>query len=117
MQKFIGKLLITSVGVIIADYLIDGVHIKQGITAIVVALVLGLLNSFVRPLLILLTIPITILTLGLFLLVINIAIVKWVAVLVDGFSVDGWWSALLFSLIVSFFSSLVQGIIKEKTEQ
>jgi putative membrane protein len=73
-------------------------------------LVLALLNTFIKPILIILTIPITIVTLGLFLLVINILMVKWTASLVDGFTVDGWWPALLFSLIVSIVSSILEKI-------
>lgn len=112
MEKFLGKALITAVAVLLANYLIEGVHVNSTITAILVAIVLGLLNTFVKPVLILFTIPITVLTLGLFLLVINIIIVKWVATLVPGFRVDGWWPALLFSIVVSIFSALIQGLIK-----
>jgi len=74
--------------------------------------VLGLLNSFVKPILIVLTIPITIFTLGLFLLFINIIIIKWAADLVPGFSVDGWFSALLFSIIVSVVSSFLERLVE-----
>ena len=81
------------------------------ITALIVALVLGLLNSFIKPILVILTIPITIVTLGLFLLVINIIIVKWVASIVPGFTVSGWFPALLFSLVVSFVSSIIEALI------
>jgi putative membrane protein len=77
MQKFITKTLITSVAVLIASYLLSGIDVPNAQTALLVAVVLGLLNSFVRPILIVLTIPITLFTLGLFLLVINILIVKW----------------------------------------
>jgi putative membrane protein len=78
---------------------------------LIVAVVLGLLNSFVKPIFIILTIPITIFTLGLFLLVINVIIVKLAASLVAGFAVDGWIPALLFSLVVSIVSSLIEKLI------
>jgi putative membrane protein len=108
---FIIKVLITALAVFVADYFIDGVHInKDAKTVIIVALVLALLNSFVKPILVILTIPVTILTLGLFLLVINALMVKWAASLVDGFTVDGWWPAIIFSLVVSLVSSILYGI-------
>src|SRR5690349_21389651 len=110
---FIIKVLITALAVFVADYFLDGVHINDDAkTVIIVALVLALLNSFVKPILIILTIPVTIATLGLFLLIINALMVKWAASLVDGFTVDGWWSALLFSLIVSFVGFILHGIAK-----
>jgi putative membrane protein len=118
MQKFIAKTLITSVAVIIASYLLSGIHISGGTsTVLLVAVVLGLLNNFVKPILIVLTIPITLFTLGLFLLVINIIIIKWVATLVPGFTVSNWWAALWFSIIVSIFTSLIEGLIKTEEKK
>ncbi len=90
MAKFFSKALITSVAVLLAAYLLNGVSVKDTPTAIMVAIVLGLLNTFIRPLLILFTLPITIFTLGLFLLVINILIVKWASEIVPGFHVESW---------------------------
>ncbi|MBN8837567.1 MAG: phage holin family protein [Sphingobacteriia bacterium] len=118
-MNFLGKTLVTSLAVLIAYFLLKnfGVHIDGTSTAILVALVLGLLNSFVKPLLIILTIPITILTLGLFLLVINILIVKWASDIVPGFKVDGWLAALLFSFIVSLVTSFIEGLIKTNQQQ
>lgn len=108
---FIIKVLVTAVAVYFTAYILPGVSINSVKTAVIVALVLALLNMFIKPILIILTIPITILTLGLFLLVINILIIKWTASLVSGFSVDGWLWALLFSLIVSVVSSVLQRIV------
>lgn len=113
MIKFLSKTLITSVAVLAAAYILSGVHIDSTLTAIFVAAVLGLLNSFIKPILIVLTIPITIITLGLFLLFINILIIKLAAEIVPGFKVDGWFSALLFSLIVSLVTSFIEGLVKE----
>ncbi len=112
---FILKVLVTALAVFVADYILDGVHINDDAkTIIIVALVLALLNTFIKPVLIILTIPVTIVTLGLFLLIINALIVKWAASLVDGFTVDGWWPAILFSLIVSLVSALLNGLAKQK---
>jgi len=111
---FIVKILITAVAVYLAAYLLPGVAITDVTTTIIVALVLALLNTFIKPILVILTLPITLLTLGLFLLVINILIIKWAANLVSGFEVDNWWSALLFSLIVSVVSSILSMLIGDK---
>ncbi|MGC8751315.1 phage holin family protein [Hydrotalea sp.] len=112
MISFLSKVLFTSVAVLVATYILSGVHVNSATTAILVAVVLGLLNTFVKPILIILTIPFTILTLGLFLLVINVLIIKWTSELVPGFRVDGWWSALFFSIIVSLVSSFIEGLVR-----
>ena len=108
---FIIKVLVTAVAVYFTAYILPGVSVSSAKTAVIVALVLALLNMFIKPILVILTIPITILTLGLFLLVINILIIKWTASLVSGFTVNSWLSALLFSLIVSVVSSVLQRIV------
>ena len=108
---FIIKILVTAVAAFIAAYILPGVSIVDIKTTIIVALVLALLNTFIKPILVILTIPITIVTLGLFLLIINILMVKWTAALVDGFTVESWFSALLFSLIVSFVSYILNSIV------
>jgi len=117
MMKFVTKTLITSVAVLFACFVLHGVSVDSTLTAVLVAAVLGLFNSFIRPLLILLTIPITVLTLGLFLFVINIFIVEWVAAIVHGFHVDDIFSALLFSLVVAFVRSAIEGLIREEKKQ
>ena len=117
MIKFLSKALLTTVGVLLASYLLTGVNVKDPATALIVAVVLGLFNSFIKPLFIILTIPITIITLGIFLLVINILIVKWVADLVPGFDVDSWFTALLFGLIVSIVTSMLEAMIVSKEEK
>lgn len=118
MGKFFAKTVATAVAVLFAAYILKGVQVDGTLTALIVALVLGLLNSFIKPILIILTIPITIVTLGLFLLVINILIVKWAADIVSGFTVDGWFTALIFSLVVSLVSSFIEALIgKDKKEE
>lgn len=108
MHRIILKILITAVAVLFASWLLKGVTVNNSLTAIFVALVMGLLNAFVKPILVVLTIPITVLTLGLFLLVINILIIMWTSDLVPGFHVSGWWSALLFGLVVAVSSSAIE---------
>ena len=114
-MRFIIKIIITALAVFVADFILDGVTINSDAkTVIIVALVLAVLNTFIKPILILLTIPVTLATLGLFLLVINALMVVWADSLVSGFEVDGWWAALLFSLIVSLVSSILEGFAKSK---
>jgi|SRR5690348_6824233 putative membrane protein len=110
-MQFLGKILVTAVAAIMVSYLLPGVSIDSSVTAIILAVVLALLNGFVKPILIVLTIPITILTLGLFLLIINIIIIKWASEIVPGFSVRNWWSALLFSLLLSVVTALIENLI------
>jgi putative membrane protein len=106
MFETIARLLLYSVAVLITAYILPGVDIGSFWIAIVVAAVLSLLNGFLKPVLIILTIPVTVFTLGLFLLVINALIVLLAAGIVPGFAVNGFWWALLFSIILSFFTIL-----------
>ncbi|HEX6914919.1 MAG TPA: phage holin family protein [Chitinophagaceae bacterium] len=117
MGRFFIRTVTTSLAVLVAAWLLPGVEINNTLTALIVALALGLLNTFVKPLLVLLTIPITVLTLGLFLLVINVFIVLFVDELVSGFTINSWLTALFFSLIVSFTASLIEGIIGVPKEE
>ena len=96
------RILLTAIAVIILAKILPGVGVESYGTAILVAIVLSLLNFIVKPLLIILTLPVTILTLGLFLLIINALIILIADSLVDGFMVENIWWALLFSLLLSF---------------
>lgn len=107
MQKWFFKVLVCSVNVFILEMILPGITIKDFGTAVVVAIVLSLLDAIVKPLLIILTLPATILTLGLFLFVINAGIILLDAYFVHGFKVDSFWHALLFGAVLSFFNSLV----------
>ncbi len=108
MNKWLLKILVCSVNVFILAYLLPGVYIVDFFTAILVAIVLAILDAFIKPLLILLTLPATILTLGLFLFVINACIILLDAHFVHGFRVMSFWYALLFGATLSFFNSFVQ---------
>jgi putative membrane protein len=112
---FIIRVLVTALAVWVAAYILPGVQLASDAkTIIIVALVLALLNAIVKPILILLTIPVTLVTLGLFLLVINALMVIWTSELVGGFKVNNWITALLFSLIVSVVSSILHSIARDK---
>jgi putative membrane protein len=105
MQVLI-NILLTGLAVGIADYLIPGVALESFWTAIVVGAVMGLINALVRPIILLLTLPFNVLTLGLFTFVINALMILLAAAIVPGFAVAGFWSALLFSIIVSLLKML-----------
>ena len=106
-MKIVIKLLISTIAVFVAAYLIPGVEVDSFMTAFIVAIVLGVLNVFVKPLLMFLTLPITVLTLGLFAFVINVGLILLAGYLVSGFTVSGVLAALLFGLVVSFVSSFL----------
>lgn len=113
-MKTLLKLLLTAVAVVVLATVLPGIHIASYAAAIWVAFVIALLNMFVRPLLILFTLPATILSLGLFLFVINAIIILLAGNLVSGFVVSGFFTALLFSVLLSVFRSVLFGLIKEE---
>jgi len=114
-MNYIIKLLTIGLAVFVAAELIPGVTVEDFKWALLVAFVLSMLNTFVKPVLIFLTIPATLITLGLFLLVINAVIILIADYFIEsGFEVDGFWYALLFSIVVSFFSSIIQGLTGQK---
>jgi len=108
-MNFLFKILITAVNVFILAAILPGVEIVNNniFTAVIVALVLAVLDAIVKPLLILFTLPATVLTLGLFLFVINACIILIDAHFVHGFQIDSFWHAMLFSILLSFFNSFV----------
>lgn len=107
-MNFLIRIIISSLAVLLTAYILTGIHVDTYITALCVALLLAVLNGFVKPILIILTIPITLITLGLFLLVINAAIILLTARFIDGFYIDGFWWALLFSLVLSVGTSIME---------
>lgn len=113
-MSLIIRFLLNGLAVLLTAYLLPGVDVRDYWTALIVALVLSIANVIIKPILIILTIPITVVTLGLFLLVINALIILMVDYLVEGFYVDGFWWALLFSLILSLFNSMFGDIAKDK---
>jgi putative membrane protein len=113
-MKIILKVLLTAVAVVILSKLLSGVTVDDSyVTPIIVAAVLGLLNIFVKPLLVLFTLPATILTLGLFLFVINACIILLADKLIDGFSVSSFWTALLFSILLTILQSIFYSVLGE----
>jgi putative membrane protein len=105
-MKVIIRLLVYTGAVLITAWLLPGVEVENFITALMVAIALAILNTFIRPVLVFLTIPVTIVTLGFFLLVINALIIMLIGRIVPGFMVEGFWWALLFSVILSIIAAI-----------
>ena len=112
-MKLLLRIFITALLVMGIAYLMKGVIVDEFTTALIVAIVLGLLNFFVKPILVLLTLPITFFTLGLFLLVINTIMIELCDYFIDGFRINSFWTAMLFSIILSLSQSLVFQITGE----
>ncbi len=125
MKKWLLQSILSAVAVMFTAQILPGVQVLGIIDALLVALVLSFLNTFLKPVLLILTIPVTLLTFGLFLLVINAIIIVVADALLDGFNVNGFGWALLFSLILSVINALLQsmtglnedGNSKNKSEQ
>jgi putative membrane protein len=110
-MNFFINIIVTAVAVLIASNLLPGVKVDTFTTSLLVALVLAFMNAIVKPILTILTIPITLMSLGLFLIVINGLIIILTDKLVDGFEVRGFWWALLFSFILSITTGILNMII------
>jgi putative membrane protein len=108
MSRILIVWLITTIAILLAAYIIPGIRIAGAGAAIIGAAILGILNALLKPVLVVLTFPLTILTLGLFLLVLNALMFLLAGSLVDGFEVKSFWSALLGSLVVSVVSFIVR---------
>jgi putative membrane protein len=113
-MKFIMRIIVTSVVAFGLSYILKGIKMDSFWTAIILAVVLAVLNAILKPILIILTFPITIVTFGLFLFVINAAMILLADNLIEGFKVEGFWWALLFSLLLSIVTSV---LYKEEPEQ
>ncbi len=116
-MNFILKLLLSALAVVVLANILPGVTVDSYLTAVIVAVVLSLLNFLVKPILIILTLPVTILTLGLFLLIINALIILLADFLVGGFAVSNIWWALLFSLLLSLLNSILHSFLKSENKR
>ncbi len=110
-MKLLFRILITSILVLLIARFMKGVVVDSFTTSLLVAVVLGLFNVFIKPIFVILTLPFTIFTLGLFLLVINAVIILLCANVVGGFRVDTFWTALLFSVVLSLSQSVLFAIV------
>ncbi len=105
------KWLVTTASILVAAYVIPGVTVAGFFTALWVALFLAVVNVLLRPLLILITLPITILTLGLFTFVINGALVLLASSVIDGFQVNGFWAAFFFGIVLSIVNCVLGALV------
>ena len=113
MKGILLRWLIQTIAILIAAYVLKGIDVTGFIPALAAAALLGILNAFVRPLLLLLTLPLNILSLGLFTFVINAFLLKMASLVIEGFTVEGFWAALLGSLFISFVSALLNLFVRE----
>ncbi|MDO4229099.1 MAG: phage holin family protein [Capnocytophaga sp.] len=116
-MKYLVNLLITGIIVFLLGNILPGAVIDNYFSAVLVAFVLSILNVLVKPILTIISIPITLLTLGLFMFVINAVIILLAAELVQGFKVNGFWGALLFSLCLSLVQSIASELLEDKKNQ
>lgn len=116
-MKFILKILLSAVAVVVLSKILPGVFVDTYTTAIIVAIVLSLLNFIVKPILVILTLPVTVVTLGLFLLIINAIIILLADKLIGGFTVHSIWWALIFSLLLSFAQSILHSLLKDDKKE
>ncbi|MGO8943599.1 MAG: phage holin family protein [Syntrophobacteraceae bacterium] len=114
MNGVLIRWLVLTISIILTSYLVDGIYVESFFSALFAALVLGILNALFRPVLIVITLPINILTLGLFTFVINALLLKMVSGVVPGFYVYGFWSAVFGSLIISLVSWLLSSFVSDR---
>jgi putative membrane protein len=114
-MQLILRWLISALALLALPYVMSGIEVKSFYIALIVAVVLGLINAVVRPVLILLTLPVTVLTLGLFILVINALLFWFVASFVDGFQVSGFWTAFFGAILYSLITWAANALLFEKS--
>jgi putative membrane protein len=113
-MRFLVRLVVNGVAVMVAAYLIPGLHVATISSAFIAGIVLGLVNAVVKPLLFVLTLPFTLITLGLFIFVLNAICLALVAWLVPGFSISGFGAAFLGALVITLVSWLLNGILTDE---
>lgn len=105
-SSFLVKIVLGGISVLIAEFFLSGIHIDSWVTGFLLAAILILINLTIKPLMIVLTLPLTLITFGLFLLVINALVIMLADKIIPGFQVDGFWWALLFAIVLSIINSL-----------
>ena len=114
MKGLLLRWLVLTVAIVIASYLLDGIRVSGFSSAIFTAAILGILNAFLRPILFIVTLPLTVLTFGLFTFVINAVMLMMASGVIGGFEVDGFWSAVFGSLLISIVSWLLNAFVSER---
>src|SRR5258705_4886104 len=108
--------LVNALALLALPYIFTSITVDSFVTALVAALVLGLINTLIRPLLVLLTLPVTIVTLGLFIFVINGLLFWWVGSFITGFHVNGFWSGVFGAIVYSLISWLLSSLLQKKND-
>ena len=116
-MRFLARLVLNGLAIIIAAWLLPGIHLTSPLAALLAGVILGFVNAIVRPVLFFLTLPLTLLTLGLFIFVLNAICFALTAWLVPGFSIDGFFSALFGALLVSVVSWILNGLVVGRRER
>ena len=116
-MKIILNWILQAVAIVIAAYLLPGVGVASFLSALILAVVLGAINTFIKPILVILTLPLTIVTLGLFLLLINAVLIMLATYIVPGFTVDGFLWALIFAIVLSIVSSVIHKFGKSSDDR
>src|SRR3954463_10029609 len=116
-MRFLARLVLNGIAIIVAAYLLPGLHVSGPAAALIAGAILGFVNAIVRPVLFFLTLPLTLVTLGLFIFVLNAVCFGLTAWLVPGFSIDGFWWALLGALLVSIVSWILNGLVVGRKEK
>jgi putative membrane protein len=116
-MRFLARLLLNAVAIVIAAWFVPGVHVSGPAPALIAGVLLGFVNALVRPLLLLLTLPFTLLTLGLFIFVVNAMCFGLTAALVPGFSLDGFFAAFLGALVVAIVSWLLSALLPDRNDR
>ena len=112
-MKLLIRWVVLTASILFVSYLLDGIKVENFLTALFAAAVLGILNSIVRPILIILTLPINFLTFGIFTFIINATLLMLVSLIIPGFQIDGFWTAVWGSILISITSALLNLFFKE----
>jgi putative membrane protein len=116
-MRFLARLVLNGLAIIIVAWLLPGIHISSALSALLAGVILGFVNAIVRPVLFFLTLPLTLLTLGLFIFILNAICFGLTALLVPGFSIDGFFSAMFGALLVSVVSWILNGLLIGRRER
>jgi putative membrane protein len=106
-------IVLNALALIVTAYIVPGFQVADFQTALLAAIVLGIINAFIKPVLLFLTAPLTIVTLGLFAFVINAIVLFMTSALVPGFTLDGWWPAILGAVVLSIVSTALSMLVKD----
>jgi putative membrane protein len=112
--RFVLRVLVNALGIYLVAEILPGIEVRSALAALGAGLVLGLINAVVRPVLVVLTLPVTLVTLGLFLLVVNAVCLWLTSLVVDGFTVHGFWPAVLGALLISIISWVVGALTRPR---